>query len=87
MRVIQWQLIVEAAIFLVAVAGMVALLNGCTPRTEQPASLPDYCTVEAKYTKALLSCVEKADTLAESKQCRESVDYSCGIVQNITRSR
>lgn len=57
-------------------------LAGC--KEPPPGTLPAYCTNESLYTAKLLRCVDDADTLAQSKQCRESVDYSCGIVQTIT---
>ncbi len=34
---------------------------------------------EAAYTAALVRCVDKAETLAESRACRASVDSSWGI--------
>lgn len=39
---------------------------------------------EAKYTKALLRCVDEAKTLAESRECRRRVDDGSGITQTTT---
>lgn len=36
-------------------------------------------TAEAAYTGALLRCVDKAETLAESRECRRHVDGDYGI--------
>lgn len=57
-------------------------MAGC--KAPEPGSLPAYCTNEALYTAKLVRCVDDAETLAASKQCRANVDYSCGIVQTIT---
>lgn len=50
---------------------MVLLIAGCS-------------TTEAKYTKALLNCVDAAKTLAESRECRRHVDGDYGITQTTT---
>lgn len=34
---------------------------------------------EASYTAALLRCVDKSETLAESKACRSGVDAQFGL--------
>ena len=36
-------------------------------------------SAEAKYTKALLNCVDNAETVAESRACRRHVDGNYGI--------
>jgi hypothetical protein len=36
-------------------------------------------TAEAVYTAELLRCVDKADTLVESKACRHTVDAKFGV--------
>lgn len=69
----------------VAAFWVFVLLAGCTPQSAN--SLPAYCTNEPLYTAALLACVDKSETLSESKSCRESVDRTCGITQTITRQR
>ena len=43
-------------------------LTGCASATE-----------EARYTTALLRCVDKSETLAESRACRERVDGDFGV--------
>lgn len=73
---------IAVVIFIGAVAFILVQLNGCAAREQ--GSLPAYCYNEELYTAALLRCVDKAETLAESKQCREAVDNSCGIVQTVT---
>ena len=40
---------------------------------------------EAAYTAALLRCVDKSDTLAESKACRQLVDAQYGIAVTVTK--
>jgi hypothetical protein len=71
------------ALFLVALAFLVVrFFLGC--KAPEPGSLPAYCTDDKLYTAALLRCVDKSETLAQSQQCRASVDYSCGIIQTIT---
>jgi hypothetical protein len=52
--------------------------TGCTPAAPGP-KLPSYCSSEPLYTAALLACVDKAETLSESKMCRETVDKTCGF--------
>lgn len=69
-------------VFLGAVLFIAAQLFGCRP--PQPGALPAYCTEEALYTAALLRCVDKAETLAQSQMCRQNVDYTCGIRQTVT---
>ena len=76
---------VPPVVFLVGVVGLLAIALGlCDCKAPEPGTLPAYCTDDKLYTAALLRCVDKSDTLAQSKQCREAVDYSCGIVQTIT---
>lgn len=41
-------------------------------------------SAESAYTAALLRCVDKAATLAESRECRRHVDGDYGITQ-VTR--
>lgn len=36
-------------------------------------------TAEADYTTRLLRCVDKSETLAESKACRLAVDAQLGV--------
>ncbi len=38
-------------------------------------------TAEADYTARLMRCVDKAETLAESKSCRAGVDTKLGVNQ------
>ncbi len=45
------------------------LLQSCTPAQ----------TAESDYTARLLRCVDKAETLSESKACRASVDKDLGV--------
>jgi hypothetical protein len=54
-------------------------LCGCKP-AEGP-TMPGYCANEAGYTAALLRCVDRAITLAESKACREQVNSACNITE------
>lgn len=76
---------VAVLVFLAVIGYMVArLLAGCAPRAEGP-TLPRYCTEESLYTAALLRCVDKANTLAESQMCRQQVDYTCGIRQTVKK--
>lgn len=74
--------IIAPVLFLCALGYIIFRSLGC--RAPEPGSLPAYCTDDKLYTAALLRCVDKSDTLAQSKQCREAVDYSCGIIQTIT---
>jgi hypothetical protein len=39
-------------------------------------------TTEATYTTALLRCVDKSETLAESKACRALVDSQFGVTKD-----
>lgn len=76
-------------VFLVAAVGLVAIglgFCGCTPAAD-PNALPKFCTSEELYTAELLRCVDRAETLAQSQMCRQSVDYRCGIRQTTTRTR
>ena len=43
----------------------------CTPRTPAQA--------EAAYTAELLRCVDRAETLAQSRACRAEVDRRWGV--------
>lgn len=40
---------------------------------------------EAAYTAALLRCVDKAETLAESRMCRRTVDAQWGITEVVAK--
>jgi hypothetical protein len=48
-------------------AAVAALLCGCA------------ASLEGSYTAALLRCVDKSETLAESKACRASVDAQYNV--------
>lgn len=56
----------------VATAALVLLFIACS-------SLAGCSSAETRYTTALLLCVEKAQTLAESKACRAGVDARFGV--------
>jgi hypothetical protein len=73
---------IPVVLFLCALGYVVFRSLGCKP--PEPGTLPAYCTDDKLYTAALLRCVDKSETLAQSQQCRASVDYSCGIIQTIT---
>jgi hypothetical protein len=71
--------VIGVVFFLLFLALLVLGVARCKPA--QDSTLPAYCVEESLYTAALLRCVDKASTLAESQMCREQVDYSCGIRQ------
>jgi hypothetical protein len=74
---------ISPVVFLVGLVGLVAIalnLCDCKPAAE-PSALPRFCTSEELYTAELVRCVDRAETLAQSQQCRSAVDYRCGIVQ------
>lgn len=70
-----------AVLVFIAAVGFIGVhcLMACKPA--ETGNLPRYCVDEALYTAALMRCVDKAQTLAESQMCRQQVDYSCGIRQ------
>lgn len=74
---------IAPALFLCALGYIVFRCLGCAAR--QPGDLPAYCYSEELYTAALLRCVDKASTLAESQMCRQQVDYACGIRQTVKK--
>jgi hypothetical protein len=53
----------------IAIVALMRILAGCSPAATQ----------ESTYTAALLRCVDKAQTLAESKACRSLVDAQFGV--------
>lgn len=60
----------------IVVLSLSVLMNGCGSallRSEGP---------EALYTSALVRCVDKATTLAESKACRADVDKQFGVTHD-----
>lgn len=60
---------------LIAAAAITRVLVGCTPAV----------SAEARYTAALLRCVDKSETLAESKACRKQVDAAYGITETVAK--
>lgn len=60
-------LCIALAIFL---GGPILALAGCSAA---------HTTADAAYTAAQLDCVQKSQTLAESKACRAKVDQKWGI--------
>lgn len=64
-------------VLIAALGGMsLAYFEACTPASK-PA--PAAIGAEAVYTAALLDCVDKSNTLAESRLCRATVDARWGI--------
>lgn len=62
---------------------LIRIAAGCAPREYAP--LPPYCYEEPLYTAALVRCVDKSETLEESKSCRANVDKVCGITETVKR--
>jgi hypothetical protein len=64
---------------LLAIAGLVLLVQlcGCAPREYAP--LPAYCYEEALLQAKYLRCVDASDTREESRLCRLEVDRTCGF--------
>lgn len=58
-------------------ARFAACLAGCAT----PPATAARVAAEGAYGAALLDCVEKSSTLAESKACRARVDAAWGITQ------
>lgn len=76
---------VAVLVFVGAVAYVaMRILAGCTPARD-PDALPKFCTDETLYTAELVRCVDRAETLAQSQACRQSVDYACGIRQTVKK--
>jgi hypothetical protein len=75
---------IPVVLFLCALAYWVFRCMGCKPAAD-PSALPRFCTSEELYTAELVRCVDRAETLAQSQQCRSAVDYRCGIVQTVKR--
>jgi hypothetical protein len=75
---------IPAALFLCALGYIVFRCLGCTP-AQEPGALPKYCYSEELYTAELVRCVDRAETLAQSQACRQSVDYACGIRQTVKK--
>jgi hypothetical protein len=55
------------------------LLLGMILGVRQLAGCHPAQTAEVTYTAALLRCVDKSETLAESKACRSLVDAQFGV--------
>lgn len=66
-------------VFITALAAFVLMATDCKPATGP--KLPGYCYEEALFVAAHLRCVDKAESLTESRSCRAEVDRSCGIAQ------
>jgi len=54
---------------------LLVLLLACAPAANS----------EAAYTAALLRCVDKSSTLAESKACRQLVDAQYGVTTTVAK--
>lgn len=62
--------------------------SGCIGyRPPEVPSTPAYCRDEDLYAAALVRCVDKAKTRAESKSCRVEVDRTCGITSTSAGGR
>ena len=58
------------------------VLAGCSPA--KSPQLPAYCVDDGLFTAALLRCVDKSPSRAESRACRKAVHESCGIVETVS---
>ncbi len=78
---------IRIALALFALLCVVTNETGCSPSREarEAAKVAAEATAEAKYTKALVACVETARTREESRECRLRVDADFGVSQTVTK--
>ena len=73
---------------LTAVTEARAKVSNINVNADDAASLAQYqaaqVAAESAYTAELVQCVDKSETLAESKACRALVDARWGVTQTVT---
>ncbi len=65
------------------ILGLFVIFGGCILIVQQCTACALFESAEARYTTELVRCVDKATTLAESKECRRQADYRWGIAQTV----
>jgi DNA-binding transcriptional regulator PaaX len=61
--------------------GLLSTLLACSPSAQYQAA---QVAAESAYTAELVQCVDKSETLAESKACRALVDARWGVTETVT---
>ncbi len=75
----------ETIAFAIVLGACAVIVAHCTSCSAPGPHVPAYCTDERLYTAALLRCVDKAATVAESRACRADVNKTCGITETVRK--
>lgn len=83
-RALHWAMVREVFAAVLAFFGMILALHLCTGCKGPEPKTAEQAAAEAGYGAALLDCVDKSTTLAESKACRARVDAAWGVIRKDT---